>query len=179
MAESRKRAVSIRINSGDVAKVKRLAQRLGVRDSDIVRFALKSMLHRLVPLTDPEVRGRNLVPVFVESGVELLRYFDLDAARLDAIINDSTGNERRVEREDIALLALTGSQDPYAAIKLSELDPQDEAQLRNGELSSQLRRYLYEKYVYRHNGTGHNGTGNGAAQPVVGPVRIAIGAEHD
>ncbi len=143
--------MSIRINSGDVAKVKRLAQRLGVRDSDIVRFALKTMLQRLVPLTDPDVRGRNLVPVFVESGVELLRYFDLDAARLEAIINDSTGNERRVEREDIALLALSGSQDPYAAIKLSELNHQDDQLLRNGELSSSLRRYLYEKYVYRGN----------------------------
>jgi hypothetical protein len=168
VAESRKRAVSIRINAGDVAKVKRLAQRLGVRDSDIVRFALKTMLQRLVPLTDPEVRGRNLVPVFVESGVELLRYFDLDAAKLEAIINESTGNERRVEREDIALLALTGSQDPYAAIKLSELNHEDEGVLRNGELSSSLRRYLYEKYVYR--------TSNGAAHA---PVRLAVGAKHE
>ena len=156
VSESRKRAVSIRINTGDVAKVKRLAQRLGVRDSDIVRFALKSMLQRLVPLTDPDVRGRNLVPVFVESGVELLRYFDLDAARLEAIINDSTGNERRVEREDIALLALTGTQDSFAALKLSELNHQDEQGLRAGELSSSLRRYLYEKYVYR--------SGNGSTQ---------------
>jgi hypothetical protein len=155
VSESRKRAVSIRINSGDVAKVKRLAQRLGVRDSDIVRFALKTMLARLVPLCDPEVRGRNLVPVFVESGAELLRYFDLDAARLEAIINDSTGSERCVERDDIALLAMTGSQDPYAAIKLNELNqrgdhPSQNGLSQSGELSSSLRTYLYEKYVYRN-----------------------------
>jgi hypothetical protein len=165
--ESRKRAVSIRINAGDVSKVKRLAQRLGVRDSDIVRFALKTMLARLVPLCDPDVRGRNLVPVFVESGAELLRYFDLDAARLEAIINDSTGNERRVERDDIALLALTGAQDPYAALKLSELNNEDEPMLRNGQLSTSLRRYLYEKYVYRNNGTH------------TPPVRLAAGAAHE
>src|SRR5262245_61767014 len=169
VSESRKRAISIRINASDVTKVKRLAQRLGVRDSDIVRFALKSMLTRLVPLCDPDVRGRNLVPVFVESGVELLRYFDLDAARLEAIINDSTGSERRVEREDIALLALTGAQDPYAALKLSELNHQDEHLLRNGELSSSLRRYLYEKYVYRTNGGAH----------LAPPVRLASGVKHD
>src|SRR5215471_3025865 len=149
VSEGRKKAVSIRISVSDVRKLKRLAQRLGVRDSDVVRFALKSMLTRLVPLTDPEVRGRNLVPVFVESGAELLRYFDLDAARLEAIINDSIGNERRVEREDIALLALTGTQDAYAALKLSELNHKDGATLRSGELSSSLRRYLYDKYVYR------------------------------
>jgi hypothetical protein len=161
VSESRKKAVSIRINASDVDKVKKLAKRLGVRDSDIVRFALRSMLQRLVPLADPEVRGRNLVPVFVESGVELLRYFDLDAARLDAIINASTGTDRRVEREDIALLALTGGQDSYAALKLSELNHQDEHQLRSGELSSSLRRYLYEKYVYRASRSG-SGSGNGA-----------------
>ena len=156
MSEGRKKAVSIRINVGDVRKLKRLAQRLGVRDSDVVRFALKSMLTRFVPLTDPEVRGRNLVPVFVESGAELLRYFDLDAARLESIINDSTGDERRVEREDIALLALTGAQDPYAALKLSELNHKDGAMLRNGELSSSLRRYLYDKYVYRKTDSPHH-----------------------
>lgn len=164
VSESRKRAISIRINAGDVAKVKRLAQRLGVRDSDVVRFALKSMLTRLVPLSDPDVRGRNLVPVFVESGAELLRYFDLDAARLETIINGSIGSERRVERDDIALLALTGAQDPYAALKLSELNHVDDHAARNGELSSSLRRYLYEKYVYR------NGNGNGAH---VAPVGVA------
>jgi len=156
VSEGRKKAVSIRISVSDVRKLKRLAQRLGVRDSDVVRFALKSMLTRLVPLTDPEVRGRNLVPVFVESGAELLRYFDLDAARLESIINDSIGTERRVEREDIALLALTGQQDPYAALKLSELNHKDGATLRNGELSSSLRRYLYDKYVYRKPENGHD-----------------------
>lgn len=164
VSESRKRAISIRINAGDVAKVKRLAQRLGVRDSDVVRFALKSMLTRLVPLSDPEVRGRNLVPVFVESGAELLRYFDLDAARLESIINGSIGTERRVERDDIALLALTGAQDPYAALKLSELNHAEDGAMHNGELSSSLRRYLYEKYVYR------NGNLNGAH---VAPVGVA------
>lgn len=163
VSEGRKKAVSIRINVSDVRKLKRLAQRLGVRDSDVVRFALKSMLTRFVPLTDPEVRGRNLVPVFVESGAELLRYFDLDAARLEAIINDSIGNERRVDRDDIALLALTGTQDPYAAIKLGELNHKDGAMLRNGELTSSLRRYLYDKYVYRKTESPHH---------EISPVRV-------
>lgn len=173
MSGSRKRAVSIRVNASDVLKVKRLAKRLGVRDSDIVRFALKSMLQRLVPLTDPEVRGRNLVPVFVESGAELLRYFDLDAARLDAIINDSSGTDRLVEREDIALLALSGGQDSFAALKLSELNHKDEHQLRSGELSSSLRRYLYEKYVYRPNGGNAIGNLRGLQ-----PAHQTSGAEH-
>ncbi len=149
MIENRKQAVSIRMNAADVRKVKRLAQRLGVRDSDVIRFAVKRMLARLGPLHDAEMRGRNLVPVFVESGVELLRFFELDAARLESIINDGVEAGRKVDHEDIALLALTGVQEPYAALKLSELNCQESGRPEAAELSNSLRQYLYDKYVYR------------------------------
>ena len=149
MIESRKQAVSIRMNSTDVRKVKKVASRLGVRDSDVIRFAVKGMLARLGPLYDPEVHGRNLVPVFVESGAELLRFFEIDASRLEAIINNGVDVERRVERDDIALLALTGTQEPYAALKLSELDRTERRERSPAELSESLRQYLYAKYVYR------------------------------
>ena len=149
MIESRKQAVSIRMNSTDVRKVKKVASRLGVRDSDVIRFAVKSMLARLGPLYDPEAHGRNLVPVFVESGADLLRFFEIDASRLETIINGGVELERRVDRDDIALLALTGSQEPYAALKLSELDRSERRERTAAELSESLRQYLYAKYVYR------------------------------
>jgi len=167
MIESRKQAVSIRMNGADVRKVKKLAQRLGARDSDVIRFAVKNMLTRLGPLYDPQVRGRNLVPVFVEAGVELMRFFEIDASRLEAIINEGTETERQVARDDIALLALTGGQEPYAALLLSELQQPARHAPEGSELSASLRQYLYEKYVYR---------GNGDAQLVVEPVRaVATG----
>jgi hypothetical protein len=147
--ESRKQAVSIRMNGTDVRKVKKVASRLGVRDSDVIRFAVKSMLARLGPLYDPEANGRNLVPVFVESGAELLRFFEIDASKLEAIINGGVDPERRVDRDDIALLALTGTQEPYAALKLSELASTDRRERTPAELSESLRQYLYAKYVYR------------------------------
>ena len=147
--EGRKQAVSIRMNAADVRKVKKLAGRLGVRDSDVIRFAVKSMLARLGPLYDSEVHGRNLVPVFVESGAEVLRFFDIDASRLESIINQGVDAERRVDRDDIALLALTGSQEPYAALKLSELNRSERKRQNQAELSESLRQYLYAKYVYR------------------------------
>jgi hypothetical protein len=137
------------MNTTDVRKVKKLASRLGVRDSDVIRFAVKTMLARLGPLYDPEVHGRNLVPVFVESGAELLRFFEIDASRLEAIINGGVDLERRVDRDDIALLALTGTQEPYAALKLSELDRTERRERTATELSESLRQYLYAKYVYR------------------------------
>ena len=172
MIEIRKQAVSIRMNGGDVRKVKKLAQRLGVRDSDVIRFAVKSMLARLGPLYDPEVRGRNLLPVFVESGVELLRFFELDAMRLESMINDGAEPGRRVDRDDIELLALTGGQTPYAALKLSELNRGDHEGDAT-QLAASLRQYLYDKYVFR----------SGADVRVVDePVRLAAaaaGGHHD
>jgi hypothetical protein len=178
VVDSRKQAISIRMNGADIRKVKKVAQRLGVRDSDVIRFAVKSMLTRLGPLYDAEVRGRNLVPVFVESGAELLRFFDLDAARLDAIINDQVEPSRRVDRDDIALIALTGGQEPYAALLLSELNGGED---RGGEersaaaaqLSHSLRQYLYDKYVYRASGEAGVLKSNGASR------LSAVGGQHD
>lgn len=141
---SRKQAVSIRLGSGDIRKVKRLAQRLGVRDSDVIRFALKWMLNRIAPLCDPEIKGPSLVPVFVEAGAELIRHFELDAVRLDAVINDGVERERRVAHDDIALLALAGSQQPYALLQLRS---NGAAELPGASVGA-LRQYLYDKYVY-------------------------------
>jgi hypothetical protein len=87
--------------------------------------------------------------VFVESGAEVLRFFDIDATKLEAIINHGVETDRRVDRDDIALLALTGSQEPYAALKLSELNRTERRRQNPAELSESLRQYLYAKYVYR------------------------------
>jgi hypothetical protein len=172
VAEGRKQSVSVRMNEADVGKVKKLASRLGVRDSDIIRFAVKSTLARLGPLYDLEIHGRNLVPVFVESGSELLRFFDIDAARLETIINSGVENERRVDRDDIALLALTGTQQPYAALKLGELDRSERRGRSASELSESLRRYLYSKYLYRYEPDPDQ-------EERREPLRLAVAAEHE
>jgi hypothetical protein len=147
MNESRKQAVSIRLGSADVRKVKRLATRLGVRDSDVIRFALKWTLNRVAPLCDPEIRGRSLVPMFVETGAELIRHFELDAFRLDNIINDGVSRERSVAHDDIALLALAGSQQPYALLRLTPGGAPPGSSPSSGTIEA-LRQHLYDKYVY-------------------------------
>ena len=148
--ESRKQAVSIRMSPADLSKIKDLARRLSARDSDVIRFAVKTMLGRLAPLFDPHSRGRALVPALVEVGTEFLRFFELDSSRLDALINGEVSDpEKRVSMEDLGLLALAGVKEPYAALKLSELNQTDERLLRSGDLTNSIRQYLYEKYVYR------------------------------
>lgn len=146
MVDQRKQAVSIRLGESDIRNIKRIAQRLGVRDSDIIRFAIKSMLNRIAPLCDPGIRGRNLVPVLVESGDELIRYFELDAYRLESIINDNVGEGREVDRDDIALLAMSGLREEYLVMRLKDGVGSHVASVATDQ---SLRRYLYDKYVYR------------------------------
>ena len=146
VSEQRKQAVSIRLGSSDVRKIKRVAERLGVRDSDVIRFALKSMLNRIAPLCDPEIRGRNLVPVFVEAGCDLIAHFDLDAFRLEAIINEGADDERLVDHDDVVLLAMSGTQQPYLKLRLNAVNGPDGQVEATGD---SLRHDLYAKYVYR------------------------------
>jgi len=147
MVDQRKQAVSIRLGKSDLRNIKRVAKRLGVRDSDIIRFAIKSMLARIAPLCDSAIRGRNLVPVLVESGEELIRHFELDAFRLEAIINENVEEGRQVDRDDVALLAMRGLREEYLAMRLKEGSMDTDIDTVAQERS--LRAYLYDKYVYR------------------------------
>jgi hypothetical protein len=160
----RKRAVSIRLTGADVAKVKRLASRLRVRESDVIRFAVKSMLARLAPLHDPQVQGRNLLPTFVESGEELMRYFDLDVQRIQHLINEGASDDALVEHDDIQLIAMNFSRRPLVRYKLAELNRASAADSPAGGARGAavkdgadpeyarimtLQKYLYEKYLIR------------------------------
>jgi len=140
VADLRRRAVSIRLGNADIRNIKRFAKRLGVRDSDIVRFAIKSTFGRLAPLCDPAIRGRGLVPVLVEAGDELIRHFELDAFQLEVIINGEADPKDQVEREDIALLSMSSLRQEYLRMRFSK----DQAGAESS--ADSLRRYLYGKY---------------------------------
>ena len=152
MTDRRKQAISLRISVTDLRSVKKLAQRLGTRDSDVVRFALKIMLERLGPLCDQNVRGRALVPVIVEAGHDILHHFDLDSARLEEIVNSGVGKGQEIESEDLQLLAATGIQQTYAQLKLSKIIPgpdmgRGRAPQMEEQLNDRLRSYFYAKYA--------------------------------
>ena len=150
MIEGRKQAVSVRMSAGDLRGIKELASRLGARDSDVIRFAVKALLIRLAPLADPGSRGRDLVPALLEGGQDLLGFFELDAERLQALVNEGVSDAaERVAPEDLALLALAGLKGPYAAQKLRELNRLWGRSCSSGDLAFAIRQYLFEKYVYR------------------------------
>jgi hypothetical protein len=169
VVDQRKQAVSIRLGESDIRNIKRIAQRLGVRDSDIIRFAIKSTLRRIAPLCDPGIRGRNLVPVLVESGDELIRYFELDAFRLESIINENVEERRQVDSDDIALLAMSGLREEYLVMRLKD---DNGVPVEAAPQEHSLRRYLYDKYVYRsgdhqHRAAHANGVRDGGVNEPV------------
>lgn len=176
--EGRKQAISLRLSTGDIRRIKRLAQRLDVRDSDVVRFAIKTMFQRLGPLTDPNSKGRALVPVFVESGAEIVRHFDLDSAQLDAIINEGVDDAQQVEIDDIQLMAMFGAQKTYARLSLRRLN-EGGSDVAHGEsaddsLGESLRRLLYKKYGYSE--TGESAAGKTPQRRATDPGRKAAAA---
>lgn len=154
MPNPRKQAISLRIAAADLRKVKKLAQRLGARDSDVIRFALRMMLVRLGPLCDQNVRGRALVPVIVEAGRDLLQHFDLDFTRLEEIVNSGVNKDQEVEPEDLQLLAAAGIQQTYAQFTLTKIFPGPGVERRRAPqledpLNERLRSYFYAKYAER------------------------------
>ncbi len=121
MSSGRKRAVSMRVSVADLRKIRCIAQRLDVRESEVLRFAIKTMLNRLSLLADPEIRGRSLLPLFVDPTKELAGHFDLDASKLNQLINEGVREEaRRVPLDDLHGIAMNGM--PVT----SEVRPQQE-----------------------------------------------------
>jgi hypothetical protein len=147
MDTNNKQLVSLRLSRSDLTRIKRVAVRLGVRESEVMRFAIRAILARLAPLHDGQHVGHELLPVFVELGQELSSHFDLDSTRLEAIINDRAADpSQRVAPEDIKLLAMSTAPAHYQHARLRELTvaPFEAADTRDA-----LGRYLYEKYTRR------------------------------
>jgi hypothetical protein len=152
MKEGRKRAVSLRISVADIRKIKLLAQRLDARDSDVIRFAVKSMLTRFASLCDHEVHGRALLPALIDAGGEFFHHFDLDESRLTEIVNAGVSKAQEVESDDLKLIAMAAMQQGLVKVRLHKT-----AKLGSGgrtpdldeTLAGNLRGYLYSKYVDR------------------------------
>ena len=105
MAKEAKEMAAVRLEPAARRKIKVLAARLRVRESDVIRYAIEGALAELHLLCDQSLEGRDLVAAFVERGSELGRLLDLDVPKLSAILNEDLVDEsKRVPREDVAML---------------------------------------------------------------------------
>lgn len=145
MTDNKKQIISLRLSGHDLTKVKYLGQRLEARESSVLRFGIRRMLSNLGPLHDPDIKGKDLLPVLIEMGPDLVRYFELDANQLDDMINgDLTDESERIDHADLELLVKSAIHEDYLYLKLKEFA--DRNQSVQGP-SSLLREYFYEKYL--------------------------------
>jgi Arc/MetJ-type ribon-helix-helix transcriptional regulator len=137
--------VAVRLDHADRRKIRALADRLRVNESDVIRYAIKQALDELAPLADGSKRGSDLFPAFIEHGPEKAQGFGLDTDKLDSILHARLRDEsKRVPKADIAMV-LTGRQtltavEWYAAVSKGETRP----------MANHLTpwSYLREKYVF-------------------------------
>jgi hypothetical protein len=145
--DGRSRIVSLRLSESEHGRIREAARRLGTTEAAVLRFAVRRTLAELAPLPDPSASGLSLLPVFVERGAELAANFDLDAEKLDRIINQGLApSRRRVDAEDLGLLAMCGAGDARVHAKLRDLRVEPVGP--EGDAPAIVRAYFYGKYIY-------------------------------
>ena len=143
--ESRKQNVSVRLSASDIKRVKEISDRLGVKKSDLVRFFVKNMLAKVMPLHDANIRGVDLLPTVLDHGVEIIRYFDLDSEDLEEIINcDENDIQRKVSKEDIDLIVMSSISENYAHLRLGDLVVEGN---KDKSVAEFLKEILSKKYL--------------------------------
>lgn len=101
-----------------------------------------------MPLHDDSLYGRDLLPALLACGEDLSKYFDLDAAVLDEIINgEIVEPEKRIEKRDLDLLAMSSIASEYVQLRLSELEND---RLESDDVWRDINNYLRRKYLTQH-----------------------------
>jgi hypothetical protein len=150
-----KKNISVRLGVADLRRVKEIALRLGVKESEIFRYAVKALSTRLLPLLNRQLSGVPMLVALLESGEEMLSYFEFDAPHLDRLINGGIGEEGQVAHEDIEMLAIGIINADYLASRISE---KLAAHVEPAMAFEALRTYLFQKYQVRPYLAGTSGT---------------------
>lgn len=161
--EHRKQLVSVRLCHADVERIRAIAGRLRVRESDVIRFALRLAFSKLAPLLDVDAHGADLIPIFLECGPELTYHFDLDSRTLDSILNDGVeDSHKKIDSGDIELIAALHLPSYHTHAKIKALPKLEMGHL---SLSGALQQYLYEKYIHSENDTDNQNSDDAIELP--------------
>ena len=142
-----KKNISVRLGVADLRRIKEIAARLDVKESEIFRYAVKALSTRLMPLLNRQLSGVSMLVALLETGEELLHYFEFDTQQFERLINGSVPDgQPGVDAEDIELLVIAGINRDYLVMQLSEkLGTSVDGQLA----FDALRHYLFRKYRVR------------------------------
>ena len=77
MPNEKKHVVSIRLTNNDRGGIQNLSSRLFIREADLYRFAVNSLLDRMCLLNDDSKRGSDLLPLFINHRTEINQHLNL------------------------------------------------------------------------------------------------------
>lgn len=145
LLDDKKHIVSIRLNNFDRVAVRTTAARLFVRESELYRFAVYHLLHRLHKLHDDTCVGSDLLPLFLEFKDEINSQLGLNKHQMFKIFNSRTPDPNKfVAMADIELLLL-----PLHAVRQRLQQMPDAADQRQTDTYAWLFAYLRDKYQFR------------------------------
>lgn len=143
--QTKRKNISVRMSAWEQKRVREIAERLGVKESDMIRYSINNTLGKLMPFHDRSYKGASLMPAVLDSAEDLLRYFHLDAEQLNRIINDGVDDpQKRVAEEDLEMIVLGHFNEHYIQQKLMELC---DVPVEVNGVQRALREYLIRKYI--------------------------------
>ena len=142
MLNEKKHVVSIRLTNSDRGGIQSLSSRLFIRESDLYRFAVNSLIDRMSLLNDDSNRGSDLLPLFVNLRTEINQHLNLSKEQLYKIINAGNADpDKLVPMEDVELLI----QPNNVLRRQLHLNPEALA-FKNKDTDSWLHDYFVDKY---------------------------------
>jgi hypothetical protein len=145
MGDKKKKVVSIRIHDSDHNKIKLVAKRLQVRESDVFRYAIKSTLKKTSPLQQDKPRQDEVIAMLVDLVQELTYYLGLDSEQMQSIVAELTNRHiNDLDDADMELLVLSGMPDRNYLARLQQLANID---MQDYDPDNALRNYLLDKYA--------------------------------
>lgn len=145
LLNDKKHIVSMRLNNADRSAVRSTAARLFVRESELYRFAVYHLMHRLHKLHDESCTGSDLLPLFLEFKEELNQHLNLKKHQLFKIFNGkNTSPDKFVAMSDIELLLL-----PQHVVRQRLLQINEAATYKQANTTAWLECYLLKKYLVK------------------------------
>ncbi len=142
MPNEKKHVVSIRLTNNDRGGIQNLSSRLFIREADLYRFAVNSLLDRMCLLNDDSKRGSDLLPLFINHRTEINQHLNLNKEQLYKIINAGNADpDKLVPMEDIELLFL-----PDKVLRRQLYQKTEALAFKNKDTDSWLHDYFIDKY---------------------------------
>lgn len=116
-----KKNISVRLTDSDLRSLKSLSTRLDIKESDLFRYAVKTAMHKVMPLLHRDLAGPEFLMALLDCGEEMLKHFEFDTHQLGKIVNSDQSQQIQVSVEDIELVAIAAVNEAYLVKRLIEL----------------------------------------------------------